>query len=291
MIDTTTLNDLVTFAKLEQESNDIEPWAEVIKALHLGTEDALWLVKLYNAYDDINSAWRVFEEYPTPVEWAQGINRDKVAYYHISRERRNLYGGRLIKHLDSYVDTLGPRTQDHWILEASSSDPVRFFKLAFEHLQTIWGIGRLSAFEWVEFITKVTDAPITPQDAVLWGSSGPRQSLERIYGNPNPTPRELEEIAIECKNYLYARGINLTWWDFETVICDFNVMRKGRYYPGKHIAMLREEIMTLKEPAHSRLRAAFDSVIPTKWQEVPADKSLGQIYMNTGAIYANNANL
>src|SRR3990167_2476094 len=285
IVDTVTLNDLVIFAKLEQEANDIEPWAEVIKALSLDDEDALWVLKLYNAYDDISSAWRVFEEYPSPKDWGNGINREKVAKYPISRERRNLFGGRVIKHLDSYIEFLGNKNQNDWIFETWSDNPVKFFRGTYEHLLKVWGVGRQTSFEWAEFIAKVMDAPIIPQDALLWESSGPRQSLERLYGNDNPTPEWLEEIAVECKEYLAKHGIALSWWDFETVICDFNVMRKGRYYPGKHIAMLREEIMSLKEPHRSRLRGALESVIPRKWLETPADKSLGRLYVDNRVIY------
>ena len=194
-LDIETLNDLVVFAGLEQEANDIEPWAEVIRALALCDEDALWVVKLYNAYDDISSAWRVFEEYPSPADWRSGLNREKVSKYPISRERRNLFGGRVIKHLDSYVEFLGDKSQTNWIFElrdigvtTGRSEPVELFRHTYEHLLRVWGVGRQTAFEWVEFITKVVGAPIVPQDALLWASSGPRQSLERLYGNDSPTP-------------------------------------------------------------------------------------------------------
>lgn len=281
-----TLNDLVIFAKLEQEANDIEPWAEIIKVLNLNSEDALWVLKLYNAYDDLNSAWRVFVEYPSPkAYWQNGVNHEKIALYHISRERRSLYGGRLLKHLDSYVDSLEDQTQLKWVSRYIGDNPIKNFRATYNHLLSVWGAGRLTAFEWVEFIAKVTNAPIVPQDALLWESSGPRESLERIYENDSPTHTWLKETAEVCKEHLFKQDIVLSWWDFETIICDFNVMKKGRYYPGKHIAMVREEIMSLPEPHRSHLREAFDSVIPHKWREILLDKPMGKLYLETGVIY------
>jgi hypothetical protein len=86
---------------------------------------------------------------------------------------------------------------------------------------------------------------------------------------------------------LAEAGADLSWWDFETVICDFNVMRKGRYYPGKHLAMISEEIDGMAEPGRSVVRAAYDAVIPDPWRDIPPgpDKELGSAYRETGTIH------
>jgi len=283
------LRDLVEFARIEVEANDIEPWSEVIRELALEEEDALWVIKLYNAYDDIRSAWNVRCEWATPYELAAEplAQRQKIATYPISRERRNFYGGKIIRHFDSYADCLGGKSQRSWISSVSIGDPFQNFVSVVEHLRTVWGVGRQSAFEWAEFLAKVFSANIEPPNAMLWESSGPRESLERLYGlgDDTATPEWLEERAIECKALLASEGVPLSWWDFETVICDFNVMRKGRYYPGKHIAMIRGEIEDLPSPHRERLYAAFESAIPVAWHMVPYSKEIMLQYKASGVIF------
>ena len=149
-------------------------------------------------------------------------------------------------------------------------------------------VGRLSAFEWAEFLAKIGGYPVETDDGALWESSGPRESLQRIFnrGEPAKSADYLTAWAYTCKEHLAAEGVPLTWWDFETVICDFNVMRKGRYYPGKHLAMLRGEIDGLPERWREPVLTAYRSVIPEPWRELSGgvDKELCRAYRDTGEI-------
>lgn len=290
---TRALDDLVRFARLEVESGDIEPWAAVLAELHrrgtLDTEQALWAVKLYNAFDDFGSAFRLAALWPTPAAWAASLSHDPVKAYPCSQERRNLRGGRVIHHLNSYVDALHGQSQMSWLREAipPDADPYQAFNALMPYVRRIWGTGRLSAFEWVEFVAKVVGVDAETTDACLWESSGPRESLQRLYDNPNPSVTWLNVRAAQCKEMLAGAGVVLSWWDFETVICDFNVMRKGRYYPGKHIAMVREEIEGLPDPVRGDLASALRAVVPEPWCDIAPgpDKVLAQAYAATGNIH------
>lgn len=286
------LADLVTFARYEVEAADIEPWAEVLAAMRpvAGWDDErlLWAVKLYNAFDDLGSAMSVLAGCAAPVDWPR-VDRGSVARLPCSGERRNLRGGKVLQHLDSYVATLGGQSQMSWLREAvpDAADPAAAFLTLMPYLRRVWGVGRLTAFEWAEFATKVIGLPIEPPHAFLWESSGPRESLERLYGNDAPSVEWLDATAIECRAMLAANGVPLSWWDFETVICDFNVMRKGRYYPGKHLAMISEEIAGVAgRGLGALLREAFDRTVPPPWRDVPpgADKQLAQAYRDTGIV-------
>jgi hypothetical protein len=279
--------DLVTFARYEVQSADIEPWAEVIAAAGMDAETALWVVKLYNASDDLGTAFRIFDMAPLPRFWTQA-DRDLVARLPLSGERRNLRGGKILRHLDSYVAALDGQPQTTWVREAVPPGTDRFaaFLALMPYLRRVWGTGRLSAFEWAEFIHKVAGLELETVDACLWESSGPRESLQLIYGAPRPGQAELDRMARRTKDTLDDAGVPLSWWDFETVICDFNVMRKGRYYPGKHLAMLREEIEGLPERHRAWLGRAYRTVVPAPWCDIPAgvDKELCRAYRETGQV-------
>src|SRR4051812_16939013 len=107
-VDRRVLADLVTFARIEQESHDLEPWAELVRELRdtgvLSREQALWVLWLYNAYDNFGSAWDAYEAFPSPQAWAvaEPHHQRWVATLAIERERRNLLGGRMVKRWQSY---------------------------------------------------------------------------------------------------------------------------------------------------------------------------------------------
>lgn len=289
-IDVKILADLVTFARLEVAANDIEPWAEVIAAVDLPREQKTWLATLYNTHDDLHSAWNSMRLWPTPADWGQAENRHRAAEFNCTQERRNLRGGRVLQRHASYVSALAGLDEVDWMRRAfgHGNHSGNNFRLLTEQMRTVWGVGRQSAFEWAEFAAKVMGLPVDAADGQLWDSSGPRRSLEVLFQMPNPSPAELDEAARITRDFLYGEGIDLAWVDFETVICDFLVMRRGRYYPGRHLAALREEIWTLPDPEdRARAKAAWYQVIPEPWSDIPLggiDDAKQTVYRATGRI-------
>jgi hypothetical protein len=294
--DTRTLADLVAFARVEVAAGDIEPWAAVLAQCReqgfLDGEGAAWAVKCYNAFDDFGSAFTLMARWPSPAAWARAADTSPAGKLACGVERRNLRGGLVRRHLDSYVTALGAQCQMRWLAEGiPPGDPAAAFYPLMSYLRrSCWGTGRLAAFEWAEFTGKALGLPVTAPDGCLWESSGPRESLERIFngGRRAPGRRWLEDRARQVRDLLAAEGVPLEWWDLETVICDFNVMRKGRYYPGKHLAMISEEIAGLPDPYRTGLRAAYDAVIPPAWAAIRpgVDKTLNSAYARTGRIHA-----
>lgn len=285
------LRRLVEFARVEVISADVEPWAATIAELHrsgvLDVEQAHWVVKLYNAYDSLGSAFGVFHRWGSVGEWAAAADKRDAADYQCTQERRNLRGGKVIRHLQSFHDALAGMSIDAWIKQPIKGDhPGRDFDRLTAWVRQVWGVGRQTAFEWAEFAGKVHNLPVDADNAQLWESEGPRRSLQRLYGNPKPTAEWLDQKARVCKEMLAVEGVELAWVDFETIICDFNVMRDGRYYPGRHLAALREEIDEMPEPWRSTLDAAWRRIIPPGWVDIAPgiDKAKMPVYRNTGAM-------
>lgn len=283
------LEDFRAFAAAELEAADMEPWALVLAELRhrLPLEDVHWLVKGYNAYDSLESAWRLYAHWPSPQAWAVSQDGHEAALLECTQERRNLRGGRVLQHLSSYTGRLMDTTQDEWLrrpltLQDASED----FNNLYSHVSQIWGVGRQTAFEWVEFLGKVLGFPVTAAHGYLWDSEGPRRALQRLYGRQNPDRGWLQDAAEHARQMLADNGIHTVWEDFETLICDFNVMRDGRYYPGRHLAALREEINAVPEPGKSLLEDGWRASIPAGWQGIAPGirKDLLPIYRNTGRL-------
>lgn len=290
MADAAALADLCAFAAIETASCDLEPWAAVIGALHgagtLDAEEATWVLTLYNTYDDLGSAWSVFRRWPSPRAWTLAGDREGAAEYPCTQERRNLRGGLVLRRLSSYAAELSGGPQLPWIHDGlRGDDPERDFVRLTRHLRRVWGVGRQAAFEWAEFLGKCVGVPVSAGDAQLWESEGPRRSLQRLYGNDHPTANWLDARATETRERIAATGTELAWWDFETVICDFNVMRDGRYYPGRHLAALREEIVGM-DGDRATVERAWHSVVPEPWAGIEPGISKAQmpVYRDTGRM-------
>lgn len=288
-IDGAALEDLVSFARIEVASRDVEPWAEMIRAVDLPRPQRVWLMTLYNTYDDLGSAWAAMRLWPTPRDWGRAENRHRAAEFNCTQERRNLRGGRVLQRYASYVSALGGHSEEDWMripLRADRSPGENFARLT-EQMRWVWGVGRQSAFEWAEFAGKVLDLPVDAADGQLWESSGPRRCLQRLFGVDNPHPAELDHMANIVRDYLAGAGVPLAWVDFETIICDFNVMRDGRYYPGRHLAALREEIEAQPDPRdRALLDKAWRTVVPAPWCDIAPgiDPVLMPVYRQTGRI-------
>ena len=71
------------------------------------------------------------------------------------------------------------------------------------------------------------------------------------------------------------------------MICDFNVMRDGRYYPGRHLAALREEIDDLpRVDDRWQLNESWERIVPSAWRSIAPgiDKAKLTVYRDTGKI-------
>lgn len=287
------VRDLVQFAGLMVEGGDLEPWAAVLADMRgrlLDVEATHWAIVLYNTYDDLGAALAIAARWPGPYAWDRAPDSRDITKWMPAQERRNLRGGRVLRRMDSYLAHLDGGTQDRWLTIGSRAlpDPGRQFVALTNHVRQVWGVGRQAAFEWVEFLGKVQGWRVEAPDAQLWESEGPRRALQRLYGNERPDRAWLEDAAYEARATISTLGgIDLSWEDFETVICDFNVMRDGRYYPGKHLGMIREEIETITDPeVHAAALGAFHAAIPEGWADVPpgVSKALQTQYRDTGRM-------
>jgi hypothetical protein len=167
------LDDLATFARIEVESRDVEPWADLLRHLYmedgaLSLEAALWLVALYNTYDSLGSACSVFARWPSPHELLTAADFPDSAQYECTQERRNLRGGLVLTRHASYGALVmgGDGTQAYWLGQGIPQPDVTTdccdtggAEAAWEpmtrHLRRVWGVGRQAAFEWAEFLAKV----------------------------------------------------------------------------------------------------------------------------------------
>jgi hypothetical protein len=200
------------------------------------SEQALWLSFLYVAYYHIGSAWATFRDcpHPSPIDTLSMLKRPTGI------DRRGLRDPICMQaHITSWCEIACKyRGQDRWLSDGwpRPNDPVENYYIVSERLQEVAFNGRWAAFTMTEILKTVHRWPLQAPDMRLQHASGPREGLAWLYGVPTTTPIPiLDGYGEDLSDRFTTRGLTIPWERLESVLCDFNNVRQGRYYLGKRI--------------------------------------------------------
>ena len=158
-----------------------------------------------------------------------------------------------------------------------------------------WGNGRWASYKTVEILQKVHGWPLVAPDMGNDGSSGPRQTLARLYDLPSGDSKAAVAAAdaagVDLQKRLAEAGVRLEIEEVETVLCDFGNVMKGKFYVGHDIDGMAEAIMHPSVPpeVRERLFTARKVTLPHEylgelkgWDGI--DDELGRRYLLTGEV-------
>lgn len=243
--------DFTYFSQRQYDCLDYDPFHPMLWFLQRGmdTERALWMSTLYMAWYNMGSFWVAFNNCDVlkmPPAW--------TAKLPVGTQRRNLRGGKVLDHLGDFIrqakkagsiQNLLTYGMDGTIFKKSGPQNWTYLKA---NVGGIWGNGRWSTYTTSELYQKVNRLPVIPNDIMNEGSTGPRTGLCYVYGCTPPTGNKvvplLDELANQfhrlalpkintCIPYLSPGHYDLGM--VESQLCDFNSLRKGRYYIGRDI--------------------------------------------------------
>jgi hypothetical protein len=245
--------DFIEFSQRQYDCLDYDPFHPLI--IHMGKglppEEFLWLSVYYMAFYNIGSAYAAFH----------GASRNKPlpAWFDklpIGVQRRNLRGGRVRAHLESFAN----KAREHGGLQAFltkgfTGDQRADWQRLKDAVQSVWGNGRWSVYTSSELYQKANKLPVWPCDVMNDGSTGPRAGLSRLYEIELPRTKEavvtLDRLAdktfdwakaqIKTKIPYLPKG-HYDYGMLESQLCDFNSLCKGRYYVGRDIDRDQERI-------------------------------------------------
>ena len=250
MLDQRLFNDFLHFSQRQYDSLDYDPFHPMLIELQKGMdpEEALWHSTLYMAYYNVGSFQVAFEEGPPcgrPFpEW--------LARLPVGVQRRNLRGGKVLTHLDSYVRLAHEHgSQRDYLTAGFTGDPKADWATLQDNVGKAWGNGRWSIFTTSELYQKVNNIPVLPCNLMNDGSSGPRAGLKILFNLEDPTVEELDKLTdqlfVEASKRLRTRIPYLPegHYDYamlESQLCDFQSLCKGRYYVGRDIDRDQERL-------------------------------------------------
>ena len=243
------LKDWLEFSQRQYDSLDYDPFHPILWHLQKGLpkEAALWSSTLYMAWYNIGSFYLAFhasDPLTTPPVW--------TAKLPIGVQRRNLRGGKVLQHLADFSEKARAAGGiKKFLTQGFGADRAKNWGLLTETLRSVWGNGRWSVYTLGELYQKVNKLPVLPTDIMNDGSSGPRTGLCYLHDCELDDIRKLDKLAdrlflcawprLKTKIPYLARN----HYDFgmmESQLCDFNSLRKGRYYVGRDIDRDQERL-------------------------------------------------
>ena len=214
----------------------------LIDTYGLDYEQGVWLSILTMAFYNEASAWIAFhssDPFTVPKEFNLPIDKN----------RRNLYGAKIVRHLDS-VCTLHREYPD-WPCQDFTGDPARDWFRLKHNLGQAWGNGRFAVYNTADMLHKVNGVQVTVEDFENKSSSGPADAIWRISNcdrkNVEQLDREGEAIhqrvLASRRHPIYTKSDRGT---IESVLCNFSGMCRGKYYPGRNIDRQQGRIIRLQ---------------------------------------------
>lgn len=212
-------------------------------------EGSLWLSTLCMAYYNTASAWVAFNHVPTVA-----CLPDWCARLPIAKQRRNLLGGRLLKHISDFAEQVGYYGSIwDFLTHGFTGDPEGDWYVLQDTVRSVWGNGRWSSYTQTEMYQKANDLPVFPTCIDNDGSSGPRTGIQMVMGDVDSrediSKKEKLDILDDYADTLYGiveeelnSYVPYLWYEgymdyamMESDLCNFQSLVKGQYYVGKGI--------------------------------------------------------
>lgn len=286
------LEDYRTWHWLQVETRDLDPIYDTLRVLSdqwgLDQQQRAWLCVCHVAYYHVSVTVQMFERCPTPLdipETEAGMEELGLLSWPTGIERR---GHRtpppLIKHLaglrrDLADDPLGWLGADGWDWPALNA-----------RITELQGNGRWAAYKLAEMLQKVADVPTVATDAGHRNSSGPRKGLSQLFedlpaGQDAGAIAQLDELTEELRSWVGESDVA----QIETSLCSWNSLVGGRFYLGRDIDVMQEDMSHPRVEQSLSLwearRAALPSEMLGEVQGWPGQrKELKRLYADQGIL-------
>jgi hypothetical protein len=291
------LLDFALFAEAMMTSGDIDPAYPVLAHLvaDMSDDDAAWLVYLYLTFYDLTSALLAFDAtggHPGDLPHEAGAWRTGI-------ERRGLRGGKVRGHIDdvlAYADLGFARR----FTAGFGDDPIVNWLMLDQRIRAIPGNGRWAGYKAGDLWRYCLKANVQAPGVGAEHASGPAEGVAYLYDvDPaaarSPTHADhVEALAVNLLDALTARGIGLGIDNVETLLCDFNSLRNGRYYVGHDTDLMLERLDGAPDWAAVMLLDAREAALPHEylgelggWPGV--DRPRCRVYRDTRAILTRSA--
>ncbi len=227
------------FAFYERLGGGPDPHMQLANWYAQFTEDKPWWYGCYLGPYVVASGEMIHQAWPTSksvIDDEAGFRAWVDVFYHpmeLRRERRAIYGTRRFSnHMVDYAK---------WC--QTFNPPGTSFDADWEYLSTVPMNGRYGTMKLYEVMRRggllkhpyydirAHSGP-TPRNALSW--LRPEFDLVLNGGNSPHITDVVDEIAAEEKEWLRTvKGVDLDWFEFEVLLCEYKQAYDGHQYPGR----------------------------------------------------------
>ena len=223
--------DFEKFCRLQLHTGDydahIPTLDRLVKDLRLGRDQGVWMGLLYMGYYSEGSMWAAYR--------TKGVSKRTVPpppHLPITTQRRNLYGGRLVRHFNDLYTINDLHT--HFGRAGDWQDLLRL-------LRGVYGNGRWAAYTTGELVNHLGGYGLEPSTFEILESSGPRRGLAAM--GLDATEQDARKVHDRLGN---ALGLDLPASVLESLLCDWGGMCKGTFYAGRNIDRQQGRILQVE---------------------------------------------
>lgn len=254
-VENNVLDDFLKFSQIQYNCLDYDPFHPMIQHFtkNMSDEKGLWLSTLYMAYYNMGSAYIAFKNTPVLTDLSKDMEKLPIGV-----QRRNLRApGLMGKYFHLFNKQVKHFGSIRTLLTHNFTDDLeKNWLTLMDNLNSVWGNGRWSSYTLGELYHKANNIPVIPCDIMNDGSSGPRAGLQYVMGEVPFTDKKDVLIKLDAKadelfdimkgkiktKIPYLSKNHLDHAMMESELCDFNSLRKGRYYVGRDVDRMQERI-------------------------------------------------
>jgi hypothetical protein len=226
----------------------------LVKKHKLTYEQGVWLSFLYMAFYDEASAWSVFKA-------SDPFTTPKNTSYPIGRNRRNLFGPRIITHFDSLRQNR--KKAKDWPTHNFTGEPKQDWTILNNNLGDIWGNGRFGKYTTAEMLQKVNGIPVEITGFDNKGSSGPADGVQRLYkcGFDLASLDLHAELAYQqvLQSGLKPAYTSVDRGVVESVLCNYSGICRGLFYSGRNVDRQQGRILKVEQQTGKTLHPLWEA--------------------------------
>lgn len=243
--------DFVRFAQGQLDSGDIDPSYPVLRGVYaadgIPMRRALWRTVLYVTCYHAGTAERLWRAMPDPSSLPPLA---QLGFRFVTgTERRAFRGENGYELARGHVDALLRRAGgdlERWVRDACEPGGEEGWRrLRAEWSELPWG-GPWSSYKFADLLAHVHCFRITADDIGVGGGSetaGPIPGMVALTGANWQDCAKDSGLQRALLSESLAAGVPFAGLDqLETALCDFNSLRKGRYYVGHDIDQQMEAL-------------------------------------------------
>ena len=278
-------------------TKDCDPCVHALKYLcdrmELNREQRYWLCWLYANTYNVATAWVLFNEFPDyhladplDIEEFESANKSRLPYQKDQKWLR----GCLHQTTASYQELVGDSQHDFFAKYDGD------FKPLWLAANSVFKVGRYTAWMWLQAIKEVCGVEIEPTDLMLGASSSKmhRSALAKVAGSNELV--ELNSMGAEILRDMRAQfggkvgGMSVDYFAMETSLCAFSKLfrvKQGRYL-GFYLDRWADDIVKLEKAGWNGIRwqllwqCRTEILAPVFDRITGVDKSQYDVFLNTG---------